>query len=141
VPGVDVHLYEYNNPDAAAEQADLDNYARNLDTILGQLTDAGSKVAIALLDDQSLRPVTQKGEAFPGTSREEIGLMAGQIARYNTVIAQKAAEYGALMVDFYQTTIFTDAATLAGDGNHPNAAGYDMIAGLWYEALRPLLGA
>ena len=60
--------------------------------------------------------------------------------RYNTVIAQKAAQYGALMVDFYQTTIFTDLATLANDGNHPNAAGYDIAAGRWYDTLKPLLG-
>jgi lysophospholipase L1-like esterase len=134
------YLYEYNDPDAAAEQADLDNYARNLDTILSQLKAAGAQIIIALLDDQSLRPVTQKGEAFPGTSRAEVTLMSAQVGRYNTVIAQKAAQYGALVVDFYQTSIFTDSATLADDGNHPNAAGYDIVAGRWYDTLKPLLG-
>ena len=134
------YLYEYNNPDATAEQADLDNYTHNLDTILGQLKAAGAQVIIALLDDQSLRPVTQKGEAFPGTSRDEVALMSAQVGRYNTVIVQKAAQYGALMVDFYQTTIFTDLITLADDGNHPNAAGYDIVAGRWYDTLKPLLG-
>jgi lysophospholipase L1-like esterase len=134
------YLYEYNDPDATAEQADLDHYAQNLDTILSQLTSTGASVLIALLDDQSLRPVTQKGEAFPGTSRAEVTMMSAQVKRYNSVIAQKAAQYGALMVDFYHTTLFTDPATLAGDGNHPNAAGYDLAAAHWYDVLKSLLG-
>jgi lysophospholipase L1-like esterase len=134
------YLYEYNDPDAEGEQADLENYARNLDTILTSLTDAGAVVFMALLDDQSQRPVTQRGEAFPGISRDEIDQMAAQVVRYNEVIAEKAEEYGAYIVDFYDTTIFTDAETLADDGNHPNPDGYDVIAEMWFEAIAPLLG-
>ena len=37
----------------------------------------------------------------------------------------KVVEYGKT------TDIFTNPATLADDGNHPNAAGYDVIAGMW----------
>jgi len=29
---------------------------------------------------------------------------------------------------------------LYDDGNHPNAAGYDMIAQKWWDVLSPLLG-
>ena len=36
---------------------------------------------------------------------------------------------------FYATTIFADPATLSDDGNHPNGAGYDVIAALWAAAL------
>lgn len=134
------YLYEYNNPDVAGEQADLDNYSRNWDTILSRLTSAGARVMLALLDDQSLRPVVQRGEAFPGTSREEIVQMSGQARRYNAVIMQKAAQYGAVTVDFFSSSIFTDTATLAEDGNHPNANGYDVIAQMWFNALLPMLG-
>jgi lysophospholipase L1-like esterase len=42
-------------------------------------------------------------------------------------------------VDFYDTTIFTAAATLSGDGNHPNSAGYDRVARIWFAALEPRL--
>ncbi|MEZ4670016.1 MAG: GDSL-type esterase/lipase family protein [Anaerolineae bacterium] len=133
------YLYEYNNPDAAGEQADLDNYSRNWDIILSRLTGAGARVMLALLDDQSLRPVVQRGEAFPGTSREEITQMSAQVRRYNDLIMQKAAQYGAGTVDFFNTSIFTDAATLADDGNHPNASGYDVAAQIWMNALLPLL--
>lgn len=133
------YLYEYNDPDPAAEQADLEHYAANLDTILSRLSGAGAQVVIALLDDQSFRPVTQAGLAFPGTSKAEVVLMSEQVKRYNQVIIQKAADYGALTVDFYNTTIFTDVITLDYDGNHPNAAGYDIIAGRWFAVLQPLL--
>ena len=133
------YLYEYNNPDAAAEQADLENYSRNLDTILGRLTGAGAQVIIALLDDQSLRPVVTRGEAFPGTSTSEVARMSEQVKRYNSVITEKAAQYGALVVDFYTTILFTSSATLADDGNHPNAAGYDIVASLWFGVLKAIL--
>jgi lysophospholipase L1-like esterase len=133
------YLYEYNNPDAEGEQADLENYERNLDTILTRLTDAGAVVFLALLDDQSQRPVTKRGEAFTSISVDEIEMMAEQIVRYNEVIVEKATEYGAFTVDFYETTIFTDDETLADDGNHPNAAGYDIITDMWFEALQPAL--
>ena len=133
------YLYEYNDPDEAAEQADLDHYSQNLDTILSSFSEIGTRVIIAKLDDQSLRPVVQRGEAFPGTSKAEVQRMSAQVRRYNEVIAQKAAEYGAITVDFFETTIFTDPATLADDGNHPNADGYDQISDIWLAALRPLL--
>jgi lysophospholipase L1-like esterase len=29
---------------------------------------------------------------------------------------------------------------LANNGDHPNAAGYDIAAGRWYDKLKPLLG-
>ena len=38
----------------------------NLDPDLSQMRGAGASVFIALLDDQSKRPVALKGEAFPG---------------------------------------------------------------------------
>ena len=48
---------------------------------------------------------------------------------------EAAARYGAAIVDFSETTIFEDPATLSEDGNHPNAAGYDVIAEIWYRAI------
>ena len=53
------YLYEYGPEPmtTAAEQDDLRNYTANIDTILRQLTSHGITVFIALLDDQSKRPV------------------------------------------------------------------------------------
>jgi lysophospholipase L1-like esterase len=64
--------------------------------------------------------------------------MSAQVTRYNAALTALAALPGPpelAPVDFYATTIFTDPATLADDGNHPNAAGYDAIAALWAAAL------
>lgn len=139
-------LYEYGPPEGtgdALEAEDLANYTDNIDTILRRLTDAGVRVFIGLVDDQSLRPVAaddaMRSAALPGTSEEEVGRMSRQAVRYNDVIRAKAAEYGATTVDFFSTTIFTNPATLSDDGNHPNAAGYDAIAGVWFDAIGPRL--
>lgn len=138
------YLYEFGNPSAADEAQDVQNFTANLDTILQQLTATGATVFVALLDDQSQRPVVANPPnpnepAFPGISAAERQRMGQQVIAYNNAINAKAAQYGARVVDFYQTTIFTDAATLADDGNHPNAAGYDTITERWFAVLGPLL--
>jgi lysophospholipase L1-like esterase len=129
------YLYEYGEGSDQGDTEDLARYTANLDTILSRLRGAGASVVIALLDDQSKRPVTQKGEAFTNITRDEIARMSRQVERYNQAIAEKAAQYGAGTVDFYHTDIFTNPATLYSDGNHPNPAGYDLIAQKWFEAL------
>ncbi len=137
-------LYE-NGPEpmtAKAEQEDLAAYEANLDVVLTRLADHGVRVYIALLDDQSKRPVvaSPQGEpAFPGTTSADLALMSAHVTAYNDVIRRKAGQYGASVVDFFATTLFTTPATLCSDGNHPNEAGYDAIAALWFAALAPAL--
>ncbi|HNK63414.1 MAG TPA: SGNH/GDSL hydrolase family protein [Anaerolineales bacterium] len=136
------YLYEYGGDVTdAQEQEDLQRYSANMDAILTQLRGAGAQVIVALLDDQSKRPVALKGEAFTAITQDELARMSVQAQRYNEVIVQKAAQYGALTVDFYNTTIFINSATLYDDGNHPNQAGYDLIAQKWYEMLAQLLSS
>lgn len=94
---------------------------------------------VALLDDQSKRPVALKGQAFTSITPDELKRMSLQATRYNQIISEKAAQYGALTVDFYSTDIFTNPITLYEDGNHPNAAGYDIIAQKWFDVLSALL--
>jgi lysophospholipase L1-like esterase len=134
------YLYEYSgdvNDDAEAQ--DLQRFSSNMDVILADLRMAGAQVIVALLDDQSKRPVAIRGEAFTSITKDELNRMSVQVQRYNEVISQKAAEYGALTVDFYATDIFTKRATLYDDGNHPNQAGYDIIAQMWFEVLSSIL--
>ena len=139
------NLYEYGPEPmtAAAEQADLSAYEDNIDKIVSRLTGAGAVVFVALLDDQSKRPVVAHPNptepAFPGTTAADLVRMAAHINAYNDIIRRKAAQYAATTVDFYDTTIFTDAATHCGDGNHPNNAGYDLVARIWFAALEPRL--
>ncbi|MCQ3936771.1 MAG: hypothetical protein DPW18_06950 [Chloroflexi bacterium] len=133
------YLYEYGGVTAEQEEQDAERFAANMDTILIALRGKGAQVIVALLDDQSKRPAALAGEAFTGITPGELARMSSQVVRYNGVIQQKAEQYGALTVDFYNSDIFTNPATLSDDGNHPNQAGYDLIAQKWLEALALLM--
>lgn len=138
------YLYEYNDPSADDEANDVQHFSANLDTLLGQLGATGATLMVALLDDQSQRPVladppNPNEPAFPGISEAERQRMSQQVSAYNEAIRAKAQQYNAHLVDFYQTTIFTNTATLADDGAHPNAAGYELITDRWFAVLAPLL--
>ncbi|HBY95863.1 MAG TPA: hypothetical protein DEP84_18235, partial [Chloroflexi bacterium] len=136
--------YLYSNEGETPPEEDQQSeqlFTGNIDTILSQLRSTGATVFIALLDDQSLRQVITdpalRADTFPGISDAEALRMSQQVTRYNTAIANQAAQHGATTVDFYHTTIFTDPATMSGDGNHPNGAGYDLIAQIWFNAMGP----
>lgn len=134
------YLYEYGGDiDDEAETLDTQHFSSNLDVLLTGLRGEGAQVIIALLDDQSKRPVALKGEVFPSITPDELVRMSVQVQRYNELITQKADRYGALTVDFYSTDIFTNPATLYDDGNHPNQTGYDLIAQKFFEVLSTLL--
>ena len=133
------YLYEFGEGSDENDALDAEHFASNMDVILGQLSAAGAQVIVALLDDQSKRPVALKGEAFTSITPDELNRMSLHVTRYNEIIYEKAAQYGAVTVDFYSTDIFTNPATLYDDGNHPNAAGYDIIAQKWFDALSLIL--
>ncbi|MBC7878523.1 MAG: hypothetical protein H7Y59_15235 [Anaerolineales bacterium] len=133
------YLYEYGEGTNENDALDAEHFSTNLDVILTQLRAAGAEVIIALLDDQTKRPVAINGQAFTSITPDELARMSLQVTRYNEIISEKAAQYGALTVDFYSTDIFTNPATLYDDGNHPNAAGYDIIAQKWFDTLAVLL--
>lgn len=128
----------WNNSGPGQEAADLARYTNNLDQTLRALTESGTRVFIALLDDQSQRPYATD-PASAGMSPEGVADMSRLVSAFNAAIAARATAYGATTVDFYHTTIFTDPATLAEDGLHPNAKGYDLIAQIWFAAIRPTL--
>ena len=65
--------------------------------------------------------------------------MSSHVNWYNEIIAQKAMQYGALTVSFFGTDVFTNLDTLYYDGNHPNSAGYDIIAQMWFDVLGRML--
>ncbi len=121
------------------EDRNAQGFSANIDAILSGLRRAGAEVVVALLDDPSRRPVALQSEAFPGITADELGRMSLHVQRYNRIIAEKAARYGALTVDLSSTDIFTNPATLSADGRHPNRAGYDLVAQAWYEVLSTLL--
>ncbi|HUF37901.1 MAG TPA: SGNH/GDSL hydrolase family protein [Anaerolineales bacterium] len=138
------YLYEYG-PDpitAEAESFDLENYTSNLTHIITELQNAGAVVLIGLSDDQSLRPflTNPPGEpVLPYTTADDLQRMSLQAQAYNEVIVALAAQFGAGVVDFYHTDIFTNPETVYEDGIHPNPHGYDLIAEIWLEAIRKIL--
>jgi len=142
------YLYDAR-PDLMTDEQEEENftaYIANVRTIVTQLHSAGATVLLGLLDDQSLRPVVAAPPnptepAFPNISADDRTRMSQQVARYNAGLRALAAEMGnVIVVDFFSTDIFTNSATLADDGNHPNGVGYDAIAGIWWAALVGWLG-
>jgi lysophospholipase L1-like esterase len=121
------------------EEQDAQRFSRNIDAIIFALRDANAEVIIAKLDDQSKRPAQTRSETYPGITADELVRMSLQVQRYNEIISETAQRYNALTVDFYDSTIFTQKATLAADGFHPNPAGYDLIAQAWYKTLIKIL--
>jgi lysophospholipase L1-like esterase len=133
-------LYEYgpeSGTTAELEAEDLANYAANIETLLSRLEQTGAALYVGLLDDQSLRPVIEDRLTLPNTTVAERPQMSQQVTRYNNVLVEAARRHGATVIDFFRTTIFTSIDTLDYDGIHPNAAGYDVIADMWYAAMSP----
>jgi len=121
------------------EEQDVLRFSENMDVIVSSLREAGAEVFVARLDDQAKRPAKSRSQSYPDISAGELSRMTKQIQRYNEVIVEKAGQYNALTVDFYETDIFTQPATLAPNGFHPNPDGYDLIAQVWYKALIKIL--
>lgn len=132
---------DYGNDLARCEPESLELFAQNIETVLSSLHATGAKLYIALLDDQSKRPVMTnpqlRRDSYDRITDDDVSRMSVETSKYNAVIRQAAASHGATTVDFFDTTIFETPATLSEDGNHPNAAGYDAIAEIWYRAISP----
>ena len=82
-----------------------------------------------------MKPSLKRRHSFDKISANDVPRLSAQTKKYNDVLRKSAAAYGAVAVDFFNTTIFENAATLSEDGNHPNGAGYDAIAKIWYQAI------
>ncbi|GEM_PF-2179382 len=130
---------EYYPDLPACEQGETANSCDNVNTILSNIKATGASIYIALLDDQSKRPVitdvSLRNGVFPNITDEEVPRMSAQIVNYNNQVKTLAATHGAVTVDFFNTRIFENSSTLSSDGNHPNGAGYDAIARIWYQAI------
>jgi lysophospholipase L1-like esterase len=130
---------DYGNDYARCEPEALQLFTDNIQTILASLKATGARLFIALLDDQSKRPVMKnpqlRGDSYERITAEDVSRMSVQTGKYNAVIRRLAASHGATTVDFFDTKIFETLGTLSEDGNHPNGAGYEAIAGIWYRAI------
>ena len=130
---------DYGNDYARCEPEALQLFRGNIKTILASLKGTGARLYIALLDDQSKRPVMRnpqlRRDSYDKITADDVSRMSVQTGKYNAVLRELAASYGATTVDFFDTTIFETPATLSEDGNHPNGTGYDAIARIWHQAI------
>ena len=130
---------DYGNNYARCEPEALQLFKNNIATILKSLKATGARLYIALLDDQSKRPVMRNSQlrrdSYDRITADDVSRMSVQTGKYNAVLRESAASYGATTVDFLGTKIFETSATLSEDGNHPNGAGYETIAEIWRQAI------
>ncbi len=121
------------------EVAERGLYSDNVNQTLSALSATGASVYVALLDDQSRRPVMSdpvlRMSQFDAITDDDVSRMRIQIPLYNAEVQHRADALGVTTVDFFHTTIFEDPQTLSDDGNHPKGAGYDLIAGIWHRAV------
>jgi lysophospholipase L1-like esterase len=114
-----------------------EQYARDLDTILGTLAErTRAVVVINLIPDLAATPRFRHDPA-----REIVGR---RTARFNEVLRKLARARGMPLVDLYSTSRVEVPAhpdLVAADGYHPSDAGYARWAELMWAGLRPRVGA
>jgi lysophospholipase L1-like esterase len=139
------YLYEYGPADgtpAGAEDAAVATYRKNLDRTVRELQDAGAFVIIGLPDDQSLRPgvadLDRLHDLLPNVTAEEVDQMSRLAERLDRTAEEVAADHAALTVDT-NGSFWADPSKMADDGIHPNGAGYEDLAALWMNVIKPAL--
>ncbi len=139
------YLYEYSpgaGTTAEEERAAVELYHDNLDRAVSELTDAGATVVVGLPDDQSVRPGVSDQERLndilPSITPEEVEQMSALSERFGEIAVEVADQHGALTVDT-NDSFWADESTMADDGIHPNAAGYERMTELWLGVLDPVL--
>lgn len=112
------------------DNVSLDDFSANLAQILGGLhRQTSARVYVGNLPDLRL---------LPDFSGRDQAALAAEVDRWNAAIARVATEQGAQVVDLYAawSHLREPAALISGDGLHPNSAGYQQIADLFYRQIQ-----
>jgi lysophospholipase L1-like esterase len=106
----------------------LDRYARDLDRLLGALSQTRARVLVGNVPD--LAGLAAAAGRDPGPVREEIN-------RWNRVIAETTARHGATLVDLHAhwQEVADHPEYLSQDGFHPSTEGYARLAEVFAEEL------
>jgi len=106
----------------------LDQYAADLDTLLGRLEQTHARVLVGNVPDLSALA------AYRGTDPEPL---RAEVDAWNTVIADTAARHGATLVDLHAQwqEIAQHPEYVSADGFHPSDEGYQALADLFATAL------
>jgi acyl-CoA thioesterase-1 len=106
----------------------LDQYAADLDTLLGQLETTHARVLVGNVPD--LGGLAAYRGIDPGPLKAEVD-------RWNRVIADTTAWHGATLVDLYSRwqEVALHPEFLSADGFHPSSEGYQALADVFGEGL------
>jgi lysophospholipase L1-like esterase len=115
-------------------QVPLDQYAGQLDTLLGGLEATHARVLVGNVPDLSALA------AYRGLDPAQV---TAEVDRWNSVIAETTARHGDTLVDLYShwQEIAQHPEYLSADGFHPSSAGYQALADVFAAAYRADDGA
>jgi lysophospholipase L1-like esterase len=108
----------------------LNQYAADLDTLLGTLESTHARVLVGNVPDLAALA------AYRGVDSEQV---TAEVDRWNAVIAATTARHGDTLVDLHAhwQEIAEHPEYLSSDGFHPSAAGYQALADAFAAAYIP----
>jgi acyl-CoA thioesterase I len=112
----------------------LDQYAADLDNLLGQVEQTHARVLVGNVPDLAALA------AYRGIDRAPL---RAEVDAWNAVIADTAARHGATLVDLHThwQEIAQHPEYVSADGFHPSTEGYQALADAFSEALQTGAGA
>jgi lysophospholipase L1-like esterase len=112
----------------------LDQYAADLDTLLGRLQQTHAQVLVGNVPDLAALA------AYRGADANQV---SAEVDRWNAVIAETTDRHGATLVDLYShwQEISEHPEYLSSDGFHPSSAGYQALADVFAGSLQAGGGA
>jgi len=118
-------------PNDITGRVSVETYEKNLETILGRLTDETTAVVVAnLIPDLAVTP------RFKGSPEQDA--VAARTVRFNEALARRARARGVQLVDLYtasQREVSRRPELVGPDGYHPSDAGYARWAALLWEGV------
>jgi len=118
-------------PNDITGRVSVETYEKNLETILGRLTDETTAVVVAnLIPDLAVTP------RFKGSPEQDS--VAARTVRFNEALARRARARGVQLVDLYtasQREVSRRPELVGPDGYHPSDAGYARWAALLWEGV------
>jgi acyl-CoA thioesterase-1 len=120
-------------PNDVLDEVPIETFERNVQFILERLRQETRALIVVNLIPDFVR--TPKFRVAPNATA-----MAGQIRRFNEVLARQAGEQGAVLVDLYgpsQAALPAHPHVVSADGYHPSDVGYELWAELMWGAIEP----
>jgi lysophospholipase L1-like esterase len=120
-------------PNDVLDEVPIETFERNVQFILERLRQETRALIVVNLIPDFVR--TPKFSVAPNVTA-----MAGQIRRFNEVLARQAGEQGAVLVDLYgpsQAALPAHPHVVSADGYHPSDVGYELWAELMWGAIEP----